>query len=111
MGRHGNHAKVRNNLHLSMTCKYNSVFLIYFVIILNITQTFCNFVAILSDFWIFLQPAMGHVYKRFGLHGVSVVSFDGGDDCLDARSGQTENRNKQYYNIRQQETWKTRRKR
>lgn len=30
---------------------------------------------------------MGHVYKRFGLHGVSVVSFDGGDDCLDARSG------------------------
>ena len=54
---------------------------------------------------------MGHVYKRFGLHGVPVVSFDGGNDCLDARTGQTENRNKQYYNIRQQETWKTRRKR
>lgn len=54
---------------------------------------------------------MGHVYKRFGLYGVSVVSFDGGNDCLDARSRQTENRNKQYYNIRQQETWKTRRKR
>lgn len=54
---------------------------------------------------------MGHVYKRFCLHGVPVVSFDGGNDCLDARSRQTENRNKQYYNIRQQETWKTRRKR
>ena len=44
---------------------------------------------------------MWHVYKRFGLHGVPVVSFDGGNVCLDARSGQTENRNKQYYNIRQ----------
>lgn len=54
---------------------------------MNITQTFCNFVAILSDFWIFLLSAMWHVYKRFGLYGVSVVSFDGGNDCLDARSG------------------------
>ena len=26
-----------------MICKFNSVFLIYFVIILNITQTFSNF--------------------------------------------------------------------
>ena len=36
-------AKLQIYSHVAMICKFNSVFLIYFVIILNITQTFSNF--------------------------------------------------------------------